>query len=69
MGMRDISLNFHAWKGYSLFPKEFHLAVSAAVFQGSPNALEKYSGDFYKVEGSPEIDRLTGGLVAPGIDL
>ncbi len=28
---------------------------SSAVLQGSPNALEKFPDDFYKVEGSPEI--------------
>jgi hypothetical protein len=28
---------------------------SLAVLQGSPNALERFPGDFYKVEGSPEI--------------
>jgi len=32
-----------------------HLTVSAAVLQGSPNALEKFPDDFYKVEGSPDI--------------
>jgi len=28
---------------------------SSAVLQASPNALERFPGDFYKVEGSPEI--------------
>lgn len=28
---------------------------SSAVLQGSPNALERFPGDFYKVEGSPDI--------------
>jgi len=32
-----------------------HLTVSAAVLQGSPNVLERFPGDYYKVEGSPEI--------------
>ncbi len=32
-----------------------HPTVSAAVLQGSPNALERFPGDFYKVEGSPDI--------------
>jgi MYXO-CTERM domain-containing protein len=29
--------------------------LSSAVLQGSPNALERFPGDFYKVEGSPDI--------------
>ncbi|HOO52612.1 MAG TPA: hypothetical protein PLM24_03185 [Methanothrix sp.] len=28
---------------------------TSAVLQGSPNALERFPGDFYKVEGSPDI--------------
>jgi len=32
-----------------------HLTGSSAVLQGSPNALERFPDDFYKVEGSPEI--------------
>jgi hypothetical protein len=32
-----------------------HLIGSSAVLQGSPNALERFPDDFYKVEGSPEI--------------
>ena len=31
------------------------VTVSNAVLQGSPNALERFPGDFYKVEGSPDI--------------
>lgn len=32
-----------------------HPTASAAAFMGSPNALEIFPGDFYKVEGSPEV--------------
>ncbi|UEC42872.1 MAG: conserved exported protein of unknown function [Methanothrix sp.] len=32
-----------------------HPTASEAAFLGSPNALEMFPGDFYKVEGSPEI--------------
>lgn len=39
----------------SLLIVHLTVSVSAAVLQGSPNALERFPDDFYKVEGSPDI--------------